>query len=77
MFQQQSQSLHCCTSVQLWSYLSQDEAGGRGAAVGSLQSTAPGVRPSVGLREAAKHTLVFHVILKADVVIALSHGAPS
>lgn len=33
------------------SYLSEDEAGGRGAAVGPLQSAASGVRPSIGLQE--------------------------
>lgn len=44
------------------SYLSEDEAGGCGAAVRSLQAAASGVRPSIGLQE-TKHMSLFHVIL--------------
>lgn len=36
------------------SYLSEDEAGGGGAAIGPLQPAASGVRPSIGL-ERTKH----------------------
>lgn len=53
-----SQASYCLLLVWCWwwwrwrwgSYLSEDEAGGRGAAIGPLQPAASGVRPSISLQ---------------------------
>lgn len=50
-----SQVSYCLLLVWRWwlgwaSYLSEDEAGGRGAAIGPLQPAASGVRPSISLQ---------------------------
>lgn len=57
------------------SYLSEDEAGGGGAAVGPFQPATSGVRPSVSLRTKHTHTnkILLFIFCICDSVVAVSY----